>query len=284
MPYSGIITATPGSLNAILKYLTNATHDNHLDYELTPLKFWGVGSTEEFKAQCLDGFKRNKQKGSGPPPKNAFIWCIIRMPDGANLSDGEKEVFEEAVIDSGGMGGIVSAVSNWHENLYTGASDLNVLIPNFDKFGRPIRDRDTHPEKFLRRAMDQVTDRLNLAREAEGAAPIQTMQAVKKEKARQRGEIDVAEAFANLVPPPATESALLRCCIDLQLEITRFNSEGDRISLKPKGKKKAKEFRISTLLENIGQAVRRLMTKSTKKEAKKKSRTPEKQKHPTREH
>lgn len=44
----------------------------------------------------------------------------------------------------------LSAVHNWHENHYTGASDLNVLIPNFDKFGFPIRDRFTDPRKHLR--------------------------------------------------------------------------------------------------------------------------------------
>lgn len=283
MPYSGIITATPGSLNAILDYLTNATHDNHLDYELTPLKFGGVGSTEEFKAVCKEGFWRNQKKRAGAPPIKAFSWFIIRMPDGANLSDDEKKAFEEAVIDCGSMGGLVSAVSNWHENPYTGASDLNVLMPNFDQFGRPIRDRDTDPRKLLRWTMDQLTDRNNLDRVAVGSEPIQTMQEIKKAKAKERGEIDVVEALANLVPPPATETALIRSCIDLRLEITRYNSDEDRISLKPEGKKKAKEFRISKLLEDIANAVRRLMTKSKKKEAKKKSRTPEKEKHPTRE-
>lgn len=172
------------------------------------------------------------------------------------------------------MGGVVSAVFNWHENYYTGTSDLNVLMPNFDKFGRPIRDRDTHPEKFLRWTMDQVTDRLNLAREAEGAEPIQTIQAVKKEKARQRGEIDVVEALAELAPPPATEASLIHACIQLKLEITRYNSPDDSISITPDGKKKSKQFRISTLLEDIGQAVLRLVSKR-KKKAKKKSDTPE---------
>ncbi len=282
MPYSTIITATPGSLNAVLNYLTNATHDSHLDYELTPLKFWGVCSVEQFKAVCREGFKRNKQKGSGAPPQNAFIWYIVRMPDGANLSDEEKETFEKAVIDCGGMGGSVSAVSNWHDNQYTGASDLNILIPNFDKFGFPIRDRDTDPRKHLRWTMDQVTDRLNLVREADASDPIQTMQSVKKEKARERGEIDVVEAFANLVPPPKTETALIRCCMDLRFEITRYNSSGDSISLRPEGKKQAQRFRISTLFEDIGQAVRRLIPKG-KKKAKKRTHNPKQEKHPTQE-
>lgn len=270
MPYSGIITATPGSLNAILKYLTNAGHDNHLDYELTPLKFWGVGSTEEFRAVCREGFGKNQRKGAGRPPEKAFTWFIIRMPNGANLNDEEKKAYEEGVIDSGGMGGLVSAVSNWHENHYTGASDLNILMPNFDKLGFPIRDRDTDPRRLLRWTMDQLTDRLNLARDAEGAEPIQTMQAIKKEKAKQRGEIDVVEAFANLVPPPETESALIRGCMNLQLEITRYNSDRDRISIIPEGKKKAKEFRISKLLEDIGNEIRRLIEIQRKKQAKKK--------------
>lgn len=269
MPYSTIITATPGSLNAVLNYLTNATHDSHLDYELTPLKYWGVSSTEEFKDVCREGFSRNKQKGSGAPPQNAFIWYIVRMPDGANLTEAEKEAFEKAVIECGGMEGMVGAVHNWHENYYTGASDLNVLIPNFDKFGFPIRDRASDPRKHLRWTMDQVTDRLNLAREADAADPIQTMKEVKREKARERGEIDVVEALANLVPPPTTEPALIRSCTDLQIEITRYNSDCDRISLKPEGKKKAKKFRISTLLEDIGLAVLRLVSKRKTKEKKK---------------
>ena len=269
MPYSTIIKATPGSLNAVLNYLTNATHDSHLDYELTPLKYWGVSSTEEFKDVCREGFSRNKQKGSGAPPQNAFIWFIVRMPDGANLTDAEKEAFEKAVIECGGMGGMVSAVHNWHENHYTGASDLNVLIPNFDKFGFPIRDRFTDPRKHLRWTMDQVTDRLNLAREADAADPIQTMKEVKREKARERGEIDVVEALAELDPTPTTEASLLHACLQLKFEISRYNSSGDSISITPEGKKKPKKFRISTLLEDIGQAVLRLVPKRKKKEKKK---------------
>jgi hypothetical protein len=282
MPYSGIITATPGSLNAILRYLANATHDSHRDYELTPLKFWGVGSIQEFRAECELGFRKNQRKGPGPPPINAFSWFIIRFPDGANPSDDEKKAYEEAVIDCGSMGGLVSAVSNWHENPYTGASDLNVLMPNFDKLGLAIRERDTDPRKLLRRTMDQLTDRLNLDRVEVGCDPIQTMKEIKRKKAKERGEIDVVEALANLVPPPATETQLIRCCIDLHLEINRYNSSGDSISIIPQGHKKPKKFRISTLLEDIGQAVLRLISKR-KKEPKKKSKTPEQQKHPTQE-
>jgi hypothetical protein len=268
MPYSGIITAAPGSLNAILKYLTNATHDNHLDYELTPVKLWGVGSTEEFKAECKLGFRKNQRKGVGRPPEKAFSWVIVRFPDGANLTEDEKKSYEEAVIDCASMGGQVSAVYNWHENLYTGASDLNVLMPNFDKLGLAIRERDTDPLKLLRWTMDQLTDRLNLAREAEASEPIQTMQEIKKSKARERGEIDIVEALANLSPPPDTETALIRCCMDCRFEITRYNSDGDMISLRPEGKKKAKKFRISRLLEDIGLAVRRLISKNPKKKRK----------------
>lgn len=280
MPYSTIITATPGSLNAVLNYLVNATHDSHLDYELTPLKYWGVSSTEEFKDVCWEGFRRNKQKGSGAPPRNAFTWYIVRMPDGAYLTDAEKEAFEKAVIECGGMGGAVSAVSNWHENQYTGASDLNVLIANFDQFGWPIRDRDTDPRKLLRWSMDQATDRLNLVRKADASGPIQTMQEVKREKARERGEIDVVEAFANFVPPPSTEASLLHACLQLRFEISRYNSSNDSISITPEGKKKPKKFRISTLLEDIGQAVLRLISQH-KRKAKKKSKTPEQEKDPT---
>jgi hypothetical protein len=269
MPYSTIITATPGSLNAVLNYLTNATHDNHLDYALTPLKYWGVSSTEEFKAECFAGFWRNQRKRSGAPPVNAFVWLIVRMPDVTNLTDAEKLAYEEAVIDCGGMGGVVSAVSNWHENPYTGASDLNVLMPNFDKLGLAIRERDTDPLKLLRWTMDQLTDRLNLDRVAVDCDAIRTMQEIKRERAKERGEIDVVEALANLVPPPTTEPALIRSCTDLQIEITRYNSDGDRISLKPEGKKRAKEFRISTLLEDIGLAVLRLVSKRKTKEKKK---------------
>ena len=68
--------------------------------------------------------------------------------------------------------------------------------------------------------------------------------------------------------------------MNMQIEITRYNSDGDRISLLPEGKKKAKEFHISQLLEDIRQAVLRLIPKR-KKKAKKKSDTPEKEQHPT---
>lgn len=265
MPYSTVIAATPGSVNAVIGYLVNPDHDHHLDYQLTPLQFGGVRSIDEFKEVCLRGFQKNKRKGAGSPPRNAFCWLMIRLPDGANLTAKEMKSYEQAAIEAGNMGGIPYAIHNWHKNIYTGASDLNVLVPNFDSFGQPIRARDTDPIRHLRTVMDHLTDELNVVRETECGARIETMPDAKKRKAKERGEVDVVEELASLEPYPTTESSLLHGLGLLEYQITRYSTDQDSISIIPKGKKKAKKFRISQLLEDIANEFLRLMKLHKKK-------------------
>lgn len=265
MPYSTVISATPGSLNAVIGYLINPDHDHHQDYKLTPLQFCGVRTIDEFKNVCLRGFQKNKRKRCGPPPINAFLWYIIRLPDGANLTAKEMRAYEKSVIDTGNMGGVPYAIHNWHKNIYTAASDLNVLMPNFDDLGLPIRDRGTNPVRHLRWVMDQLTDELNVVRETQNSERIQTMPETKKTKAKERGEVDVVEELAALEPYPTTESSLLHGLGQLEYVVTRYSADRDSISIVPKGTKKPIKFRISQLLEDIANEFFRLLRLRQKK-------------------
>ena len=71
--------------------------------------------------------------------------------------------------------------------------------------------------------------------------------------------IDVVELLANIPKPPETIEQLKLSIRTIGGEITRFNPDADTISIKLNGKKNAKRFRITKLLEDIRRAVIRLL-------------------------
>ena len=276
MPYSNTIGTTPASLIAVAIYLANDGHSHHQDYELTPIQVLGAKSVQDFIAYAQETFQKNKRKkGAGRPPKNAANWIIVRTPDGSHLEPHEMAAYENAARDEAGHGGPVVGILNWHRNKYTGAADMNLLSAAFTSSGQLVRDRGAHNVKALRARMDQVTDALNVLRKSRGIPPIVTMQEVKKERAQQRGEVDLVEELAKMPKPPKTTTDLEPALIKLECSISRFNPAKDSISITPKGKKKAKRFSISKLLSDIAGVVSQL--RETKKTAAEKTSTPKTQ-------
>lgn len=255
MPYSNSVGATPNSLTSIAVYLANDGHAHHQDYELTAVQVLGAKSVQDFIDYAKATFQKNSQKKSGPPPKNAANWIIMRTPEGAHLEPQEMTAYEDAARDAAGLGGPIVGILNWHKNKYTGAADMNLLSAAFTASGHLVRDRGSHNVKNLRWRMDQVTDALNVLRKSRGIPPIVTMQEIKKERAQQRDEMDVVEELAKMPKPPTTTADLEPALISLECTISRFNPSRDTISITPKGKKKAKKFRISKLLTDIPEMV-----------------------------
>lgn len=253
MPYSNIIPAPPASLTSIAIYLANDSHKHHQDYELTPIQVLGATSVQDFIAYARKTFLMNKRKGTGRPPKNAAKWIIVRTPDGSHLELHEMAAYENTARDVASHGGPVVGILNWHKNKYTGAADMNLLSAAFSAEGAQTRDRNINPVKNLRLRMDQVTDALNVQRLSRGIPPIVTMQEIKKERAQQRGEMDVVEELAKMPKPPATTADLKPALIKLECTISRFNPAKNSISVTPKGKKKAKRFAISKLLADVAE-------------------------------
>ncbi len=253
MPYSNSIGATPNSLTSIVMYLGNENHKHHEDYDLTPIQVLGAKSIQDFIAYAQDAFRKNRRKKAGPPPKNAANWIVVRTPDGSHLQPNEMAAYEAAARDAAGLGGPVVGILNWHKNKYTGAADMNLLSAAFTTNGRLVRDRGSHNVKNLRQRMDQVTDGLNAIRKSRGIPPIVTMQEVKKERAQERGEVDIVAQLARIPAPPSKITDLEPALLSLEHSVTRFNPDRDTISIVPKGKKKAKRFRVSKLLEDIAE-------------------------------
>ncbi len=237
MPYSNSIGTPTASLTAIAVYLANDGHKHHQDYELTPIQVLGAKSVQDFIDYAENTFRKNCRKGTGRPPQNAANWIIVRTPDGSHLEDHERTAYENAARDVAGLGGPVVGILNWHRNKYTGAADMNLLSAAFTSSGERVRDRDTNPIKTLRWRMDEVTDALNVLRISRGIPPIVTMQEIKKERAQQRGEMDVVEELAKLPKPPRITADLKPALIKLEYSISRFNLKLDTISIIPNGKK-----------------------------------------------
>lgn len=260
MPYSNTIGVTPASLNYIAAYLVNEGHDHHKDYNLTPIQVLGVKSVQQFIAYAIETFRKNSRKKAGRPPKNAANWIIVRTPDGTDLEPQEKAAYEHATCGAMGLGGPVVGILNWHENKYTGAADLNLLAAAFTARGELVRDRDSHSIKNLRWTIDQVTDELNVLRKTRGIAPIVIMPEIKRDRAFERGEVDLIEELARMPKPPRTSADLEPTLLSLGSEISRPDRGTDSISVKMPGKKKAKRFRILKLLADIAVAIVRLRT------------------------
>lgn len=255
MPYSNSNGATPNSLAAIAAYLVNAGHAHHDDYELTPIQILGAKSVQDFISYAKEAFRKNSRKGAGPPPQNAANWIIVRMPDESHLEPQEMAAYEKAASDAVGLGGPVVGIHNWHKNKYTGAADMNLLVAAFTSSGQLVRDRGSHNVKYLRWSIDQVTDALNVLRKSRGISPIVTMQEIKRERAQQRGEVELIEVLAKLPIPPTTTEDLEPVLLSLGCEITRLNWDTDSISFKMPGKKKAKKFRIFKLLADVAEMI-----------------------------
>jgi hypothetical protein len=271
MPWSNAIGATPDALSGILEYLDDENHPHHEEYLLTPLEVFGVKSSKDFLTYANETFIKNSKKKSGRPPVNAATWFVIRMPDGTWLTEDERSAYQNAACEEAGCGEAVVGIMNTHRNRLTGAEDINLLAAAFTSRGELVRDRNRDPIRSLRQRMDEVTVSLNLLRQIKGIHPIQTMQAVQAANRAKNDIIDVVELLAAVPKPPTTANELKLSILIIEGEVTRFNPAKDTISFILKGKKKAKKFRISKLLEDIWQAVRRLMSQSAKKDVEKKS-------------
>lgn len=251
-PYANSIGATPASLTSIAVYLANTKHAHHRDYELTPIQVLGAQSVQEFIDYAKATFETNRKKSkAGRPPKNGGNWIIVRTPDGTHLEPHEMAAYEQTAVEAAGHGGPVVGILAWHRNIYSGADDLNLLSAAFTSDGHMVRDRDSHTIKNLRWLMDQTTDRLNEIRREKGIPLILTMSEIKRERAKERGEPDVIEQLARLPKRPRTVEDIEPALLSLGCEITRFAPFKDSISFKAPKQKKAKKFRISSLLESI---------------------------------
>lgn len=258
MPYSNSVGASPNSLTSIILYLANEGHKHHEDYELTPIQLLGTKSVQDFIAYAQETFKKNCRKKAGAPPKNAANWIVVRAPDDSHLQPHEMAAYENAARDAAGLGGPIVGVLNWHKNRYTGAADMNLLSAAFTSGGKLLRDRDANPIKNLRQCMDAVTDALNAVRKTRRIPLITTMQEVKRERAQQRGQVDMIAELAKMPKPPRAPADLEPALLKLECGITRFNPSRDTISITPKGKKKAKKFRVSTLLAEVAKMIAHL--------------------------
>lgn len=271
MPWSNAIGATPDALSGILEYLDDENHPHHEEYLLTPLEVFGVKSPNDFLTYAKEMFTKNSKKKSGRPPVNAATWFVIRMPDGTWLTDDERSVYQNAACEEAGCGEAVVGIMNTHRNRLTGAEDINLLSAAFTSRGELVRDRNRDPIRSLRQRMDEVTVSLNLLRQIKGVHPIQTMQEVQAANRAKNDIIDVVELLAAVPKPPTTANELKLSILIIEGEVTRFNPANDTISFILKGKKKAKKFRISKLLEDIVMEIRRLAAISRKKKPKKSS-------------
>ena len=258
MPWSNIIAVTPASLVPVARYLVDVDHDHHEEYELTPIKVFGANSVEAFIAAANDAFNKNKNRRTKQkrPPTNAGSWFVVRTPDGTDLTNDERTVFDLAVQDEAGHG---LGIMNRHINNLSKAEDLNLLIAAFDPFGELIRDREQHPIKSLRQRMDEVTRSLNVLRLAKGIRPIQTMQEVQADWRTASGKIDVIDELARSPRPPADSSNLKTALTILGYEIPIFDESRDYFEIKKPGKKaRVKPFRISKFFSGIKVATARL--------------------------
>ena len=242
MPFSAVTGVKPGRLGAVIRYLQDDAHSHHLEYSLTPVALLGVSSVDAFQAAASQGFRANASElRRGRPPVNAAMWTVVRFPDQTWLREYECKSCAEETCDEVRHGAAPAMLFNFHHNLLTGASDLNVLTVTFSRWGDLVRDRGSHPIQQLRRRMDAVTVRLNAERLKTGIAPILTMAEVQRERCLQRGEIHIIPALAKLTKPPKDTSDLDAALLLIGCQLCAIDWEQDFVFIqKPKRKKRSK--------------------------------------------
>ena len=259
MPFANIIGVRPHRLAGVIHYLGDTAHPDHIEYGLTEIKLQGVDSIPKFAAVALKGYNAASNRlQRGRPPVNCCTWSVIRMPDQTLLTPAECVVFEDTACDEASNGIFPVTLYNWHHNILTGASDLNVLTPNFTPDGTLLRDRIIHPVRQLRRRMDAVTELLNIKRLKENQPIILTMEQVQRERRLQRGEIDIIPAMASLTKPPQTVADLEGAMLLIGCELCSIDLENDFIFFRKPKQKKPKKMRFSHLMQLLRKEIARM--------------------------
>ena len=119
-----------------LDYLGDGEHENHRNHSVEAPRYFGRFITN--KADFLAGLARaikslNEERSPSNQLKISATWWTLAFPTKSNLSSVERVSYEDAMLTAIGCSKF-GAVS-WHNNLFNGSADLNIIDPGIDLGG-----------------------------------------------------------------------------------------------------------------------------------------------------
>ena len=248
MPYAKVLPIRSAkALSGKLAYLTNGNHPNHADKIIEPAYCHRVQSGAKFLSKTVSTIRTlNARHKRGRKIKNLADEIIIRSPDMANLTSDERSQFVKNIIADVCDDSPCFAV--WHLDKHTGAADLHVLTANYiDVYPPKVRRRSSYnPIAIARASSDRATDIINERRRQEGIPTVLTMKEVRRNRLKERGLSTLAEQLSPMLPFPASD--LPERITAAGHAVTRFNLQGNSVSVLLAGGKKAHRFYIDILL------------------------------------
>jgi hypothetical protein len=227
----------------LLHYCRDKSHRDHRDKtigrEITRNVLAGRSPLEMMLNHIAECDARNRKIRRGRKIKRKIQHTIERTPDGAWLTEGECEWFQQEVLtrmewDFG--------ISFSHTDRLTGATDFH--------FVAPYRKGPSNPIARLRAVSDEIHAELNQKRRERAAPRIETIPEARFRKRKEAGIKSLAEQLAGVDDLDASK---LRAHVEgLGHTVTRFNADKGTISVVHQGKKKAHRYSIENLLAEAG--------------------------------
>jgi hypothetical protein len=243
------IIRTPKALENGLRYIGDQHHPDHADIDIGPEIRFDIDpavTTKDFCREWIEGLENDNRVIRRGRKRSRLAVCeIIRSPDGADMTTDEESTYLQKIHAA--QGGF--AVARRHKNRITGSVDFHLY--RFKRW-----DREENPLRQLRAAADIAHEELNAARTRAGGKHVETVVEVRRRKKKNRGIEELASQLQDV--PNLTANNLQVAIEGLGHTVTRFNSEGDTISVQHPGSKRAHRYSISGLFERMQELNREL--------------------------
>ena len=234
-----------------IAYLVNGKHRNHDDKIVEQAYCHRIQNSAEFLAKTVPTILAlNARRRRGRKIRNFADEIIVRSPDLANLTPAERSQFVKFIIadvcdDS-------PCYSVWHLDKFSGAADLHILAANFiDVYPPKVRRSSSYsPISVARASSDRVTEIINVRRRQDGVPTVITMQEVQRNRLKLRSLSSLAEQLRPMLPFTAAD--LPEMITAAGHKVTRFNAQGNTVSVLLADGKKPHRFYIDKLMLETG--------------------------------
>jgi hypothetical protein len=186
-------------LRNLLAYFQNGDHPNHHVHRIHAAKDYGTVTTHDIANQAvkaLSAINRSGKKGRKLTTLAHYI--MARFLPGTDMSPEENSFYDKGMAE--GLVGDGGLVSTQHENWVLHASDFNYVVSGWEEY--PLRARRSNEDDLLKNAQNlsnRLIKEMNVRRLAKGRATIVSAKVRKKELARKKRGAWIEEELAEVM-------------------------------------------------------------------------------------
>lgn len=180
-----------------LDYLGTGEHENHRNHAVEFPRYYG--DSAKTKDEFVEELSRaidflNGERSPSNQLKKAATWWTAAFPMRSFLNARERSMSEAVGISAIGCSGF--AAVSWHDNIFNGSADLNIIDPGIE-LGSIPRLRRSYSVNLLmrvRRQFDRWLHDSNTTRAEAGLQPIMTVsmaQSSMPRKTARRGLVEL---------------------------------------------------------------------------------------------